>query len=617
MTKKKLQILLSAVAFLFLTSGATPSAVKERKVSRIERRGDRNFIRQKFDKAMAQYALAVGREKDEDSQAALHLKIARLNFMVRDYPQASEHYARAMELRENLLLVDDVCNYVDALRFQGETRKAEAICLDNAYKDIYSRYQRYQNTLQALAMQHSMEEESGYYVKRLSLNSANPEFWVGIFDGQPFYAMSYSRFNDPNKLFFHRTHYYELNETGEPYSDKQKTPRYYDYFHSIPADMHNGPVTFSPDMTMMISTVIKYDRMETMVDMVDKNLRPFRTELYYSVLRNKKHRFTKYKPVFPQTEPGVSYAHPFLFDNGKSLLFASDMPGGYGGFDLYLSRYDDETHTWGTPENLGSEVNTEGDEIFPVLYKDRLIFSSNGLPGFGGYDLFGAFYDKEGVIAGSVSHFPAPVNSVFNDYYMCPLSLHAAYFISDRDRTGKDDIYYLRTTDELGTQRGMPYYGMSEEAAIMGGQLLLNGMTETATHEAVSLKNNIPAGLLMTLYFDFDSAELTEESVRRLQGFANEMNTYQFKELEFQGFADEIGSERYNYGLSERRAESAARFLRDNGVNTRSRIQGKGRVKLSPEEVKEELGGASWSDTGIDWIQVNRRARRVEIYHKR
>lgn len=616
MTKKKIQILLSAVAFLFLTSGSIPAIVKERKVSRIEKRADRNFIRQKFDKAMSQYGVAIQREKDEESQAALYLKIARLYFMVRDYPHASEHYAKAMELRNNLLLVDDVCNYIDALRFQGQTRKAEAVCLDNAYKDIYSRYQRYQNTLQALAMQHTMAEEPGYSVKRLSLNGVNSEFWVGVFDGQPFYAMSYSRFNDPNKLFFHRTHYYELTETGESYSEKQKTPHYYSYFRRIPADMHNGPVTFSPDMTMMIATVIEYDQMKATVDMIDKGIRPFRTQLHYSVLRNKKHRFTKYKPVFPQ-DPGVSYAHPFLLDNGKSLLFASDMPGGSGGFDLYLSRYDEENQTWGTPVNLGPEVNTEGDEIFPVIYKDRLIFSSNGLPGFGGYDLFGAFYDKDGVIAGSVSHFPYPVNSVFNDYYMCPLSLHAAYFISDRNQGTQDDIYYLRTTDELGTHRGTPFYGMSEEAAIMGGQLLLNGMTETATPKVVSLKNHVPEGLLMSLYFDFDSDELTEESVRRLQEFVNEMGTYQFSELEFEGFADEIGSERYNYGLSERRAEAVARFLRNNDMNTRFRIQGKGRLKLSPDEVKEEIGTTPWSDAGIDWVQVNRRARRVEIYNKR
>lgn len=61
-----------------------PSVAQERKIGRIERRADRNFIRQKFDKAMAQYETAIRREKDEDSQAALHLKTARLYFMVRN-----------------------------------------------------------------------------------------------------------------------------------------------------------------------------------------------------------------------------------------------------------------------------------------------------------------------------------------------------------------------------------------------------------------------------------------------------------------------------------------------------------------------------------------------------
>ena len=87
----------------------------------------------------------------------------------------------------------------------------------------------------------------------------------------------------------------------------------------------------------------------------------------------------KYVPAFPQEEMS-SYAHPYLFNEGKSLLFTSDMPGGCGGFDLYVVHWDEEAQAWGTPVNLGPDVNTEGDEIFPVIYKGRLIFSSNGLP---------------------------------------------------------------------------------------------------------------------------------------------------------------------------------------------------------------------------------------------
>lgn len=208
--------------------------------------------------------------------------------MVREYGRASEHYDKAMGLRPDLLGVDDVCDYIDALRFQGQARKAEAICLDNAYKDIYSRYQRYQNTLEALAMRHSVQEDPGFSAKRLSLNTPNAEFWVGNYGEQPFYAISYSKFNDPGKLFFHRTHYYALDETGEPGAEAQKPPRYYGYFRKIPADLQNGPVTFSPDMKSMVATVIEYDKEKTTVEMADRKLRPFRTKLFYSVLKNKK-----------------------------------------------------------------------------------------------------------------------------------------------------------------------------------------------------------------------------------------------------------------------------------------------------------------------------------------
>ena len=155
MRKKKIHILLSVAVFLFLMDGAIPVEAHERKLGRVERRADRNFVRQKFNKAMAQYETALKKEENLQNQAALHLKIARLYFMVRDYSWAIGHYEKAMELERDLFLVDDVCDYIDALRFQGQTRKAEAICLDNAYKDQYSRYQRYQNTLEALAMRHS------------------------------------------------------------------------------------------------------------------------------------------------------------------------------------------------------------------------------------------------------------------------------------------------------------------------------------------------------------------------------------------------------------------------------------------------------------------------------
>lgn len=95
------------------------------------------------------------------------------------------------------------------------------------------------------------------------------------------------------------------------------------------------------------------------------------------------------------------------------------------------------------------------------------------------------------------------------------------------------------------------------------------------------------------------------------------VGTYDFSELRFDGFADEIGGDSYNYRLSERRAEQVADFLRARGIDVNFNIQAHGRIKLSPEEVKKEVEGYRWPEGVIDWIQVNRRARRVEIYNKR
>ena len=86
----------------------------------------------------------------------------------------------------------------------------------------------------------------------------------------------------------------------------------------------------------MVATVIEYDKEKTTVEMANRKLRPFRTKLFYSVLKNKKKRFTKYVPAFPQEEMS-SYAHPYLFNEGKSLLFTSDSPEDTVGSTCMLS----------------------------------------------------------------------------------------------------------------------------------------------------------------------------------------------------------------------------------------------------------------------------------------
>ncbi len=135
-----------------------------------------------------------------------------------------------------------------------------------------------------------------------------------------------------------------------------------------------------------------------------------------------------------------SVAHPTLSADGKKLYFASDMPGGFGGMDLYVS--EEDGGKWGPPRNLGPQVNTEGHEIFPSYHSGRLYFSSDGHIGLGGLDIY--YTDDKGNDQwGEVVNIGYPVNSISDDF---GISLNKegkfGYFTSDRaGGAGRDDIY--------------------------------------------------------------------------------------------------------------------------------------------------------------------------------
>lgn len=616
-----LLLLAAAVAVGTLAPAARVPGL--RKAQREERRADRHFIAQRFGRAMALYDEAIADAPAPAVKAELHLKAARLHFMLRDYPQAAAHFACAMELDETIPAVADVCDYIDALRFAGRTGEAEAVCLQYAYRDQYSRNQRYENLLDALAMRHEAETESGYEVRRMLFDSPFAEYWVGRFRDQLFYAMSRSAFNDPHKLFFHRTHYYTFDprvETAEPLPTQGRRGQGRQFFPSIPLALMDGPVSVAADASLMIATTVVYTDKEQ-IRMVDGRLKPFATHLLVSEYDARRNGWTAYKPAFPQAD-SVSYAHPFLCGDDRTLLFASDMPGGYGGFDLYASRWDGQEHRWSEPVNLGPTVNTEGDEIYPVVTDNgRLVFASNGLPGFGGYDLFAAGFDTGGIVPGSVTHFPWPVNSQYNDYYLLPTDPHSGYFASDRDRRTGDDIYTYRL-DRSRLTEGTPFFGLPEAAAVTGGALALDGLIEQRNSDPslIPLPEYVRPSrdLLAVVYFDFDSDALDAEACEALDQLAFSLG-YVPDGFDMVGYADEVGGESYNDELSARRATAVADYL-GSRMGLPCTAEGRGKVRLTRQEMEQALrwtGGDDASNLGRDErIRLNRRARRVEIYNR-
>lgn len=141
---------------------------------------------------------------------------------------------------------------------------------------------------------------------------------------------------------------------------------------------------------------------------------------------------------FLYNNPECNVGHAALSPDGKRMYFMSDMPGGFGGADLYMCR--DMGGHWGEPENLGEQVNTSGNEVFPFVGADgTLYFASNGHPGLGGLDLFASPQGQKGMHQ-VVINLGAPVNSSKDDFaFIIDAQERSGFFTSARN--GRDDLY--------------------------------------------------------------------------------------------------------------------------------------------------------------------------------
>ncbi|MGL4908185.1 MAG: hypothetical protein ACRC3G_02525 [Bacteroidales bacterium] len=146
------------------------------------------------------------------------------------------------------------------------------------------------------------------------------------------------------------------------------------------------------------------------------------------------------RPFMYNNAKEYSIMHPFLSADGRQLFFSSDMPGGYGGLDIWRCQMDD-ANSWGAPQNMGSYINTSSDEVFPTMDKEGILyFSSNGHEGIGGLDIF-SVKENDGQWS-EVENLKPPFNSTADDFYFIKSADSIGYFSSNRaGGRGGDDIY--------------------------------------------------------------------------------------------------------------------------------------------------------------------------------
>jgi outer membrane protein OmpA-like peptidoglycan-associated protein/tetratricopeptide (TPR) repeat protein len=145
--------------------------------------------------------------------------------------------------------------------------------------------------------------------------------------------------------------------------------------------------------------------------------------------------------ALPFVNAESNFAHPSINNSGTVLYFASDMPGGQGGMDIYKVSFTDSS--FGKIENLGPEVNSAGDELYPREEGGKLYFSSNGFPGFGGFDIYSVDLDASGK-ASRRSLLQDPINSNFNEFSYTAKANVGTYFSSNRN--GEYDVFKLSGT---------------------------------------------------------------------------------------------------------------------------------------------------------------------------
>ena len=134
-------------------------------------------------------------------------------------------------------------------------------------------------------------------------------------------------------------------------------------------------------------------------------------------------------------------AHPALSPDGNTLYFASDMPGGFGGKDIWMVTRSGSGDAWSKPRNLGPDINTSGNELFPYVRDDgTLYFASDGLIGMGGLDIFKAVPQPDGTWI--VQNLKAPINSPADDFgIIFENGNERGIFSSTRKGKGNDDLY--------------------------------------------------------------------------------------------------------------------------------------------------------------------------------
>ena len=408
----------------------------------------------KADKAFKSFSYPKVIEKLEgkkDISTNAVRELAASYAFVGQYAKAEETYARLSAAPDKI--PTDLYDYAQVLKMNGKYN--EAITQLDAYAALQSNDKRVQLVKKDIHYMDQLLKDKGQFtIKNLDMNSAAQDFGATYFKDKVVYTSSShlvsasQRKWNGNNLDFLDLHVANANETHELTNSK--------LLNNVNKKYHEGPASYDSSGTIAFFTVDNYKNLSS--DGVRK------LELFESKFKDNK--WEKLIP-FPLNNKEYSVGHAALNAAGNVLYFASDMPGGKGGVDIYkITRNADGT--WGTAENLGDKINTEGNEMFPFYHESGyLFFASNGLPGLGGLDVF-----TSKITNGQYSepqNLGVPINSTKDDFsFVLNKNQSSGYFASNReDGKGDDDIYSFNMLKKFNAGKVIKGVAQDKEGNIL------------------------------------------------------------------------------------------------------------------------------------------------------
>jgi outer membrane protein OmpA-like peptidoglycan-associated protein len=531
---------------------------------------------------------------------------------MRNPDSAVVYYKKAVE--QNNVPIEYYYKYAQALR--GNKEYKESRIWLRKFKDAGGAIDNDKFLKDADFITTIFNAKPQYFLKDVKFNSKYSDFGAYVHDGLTYFTssrdegVSTKHIYGWNKEPFLDIYVKTENENDSIVDHKSKIKG------KVNSTYHDGPLTITNDGKTMYFSRNNYNKAGLAKDKAGfSNLKIYKASLINGIWDNIEE--------LPFNNDEYSTGHPSLNSDNTKLYFASDMPGGIGGSDIYYVDIKSDG-TIGMPQNLGSIVNTVENEVFPFINnEDVLFFSSNGHHGLGLLDIFATIKDKNDIIT-SVLNVGIPVNSNKDDFsFFMSEDGTSGYFASNRDGgVGSDDIYaynrvlplkvegtvtdlinnkpvehakitlfdannnqiaYLETDKnghyEINIDRDTDYKIIGSQTKYVDDSKTFTSknLPKTTTSITADLSLNpvqdiIILAELNTIYFDFEKYNIRDDASLELDKIVNMMqNDYPEMVIKIEAHTDSRGSTEFNDWLSQARAISTYDYLISKGIDN-SRI---------------------------------------------